>query len=80
MGEGEKERKRRTVFAEPKYPSFRFVPRGWARAPSFSLSLPLSLSLLLTASLSLSFRTLRSASYYYYFLSQYLLFPHSVLC
>lgn len=78
MGEGEKERKRRTVFAEPKYPSFRFVPRGWARAPSFSLSLSLSLSL--TASLSLSFRTLRSASYYYYFLSQYLLFPHSVLC
>lgn len=26
------------------------------------------------------FRALRSASYYYYFLSQYLLFPHSVLC
>lgn len=42
-------------------------PRGLGAFPPFS-----SLSSLLAP--------LRSLSYYYYFLSQYLLFPHSVLC
>lgn len=52
--------------AEAKYPSFCFVPGGWALAlrPLPSLLSPCAPSL----------------SYYYYFLSQYLLFPHSVLC
>lgn len=50
---------RREKTTEAKYPSFCFVPGGWAPLPP---------------------RPLARSSYYYYFLSQYLLFPHSVLC
>lgn len=64
----------RETTTEAKYPSFCFVLGGWV------LSLCAFPSPFPSPTSSPSSATPRSVFYYYYFLSQYLLFPHSVLC